>query len=137
MKFLTLSPIVTAITNEHYGRSVQHFLDYMNPEERGKYVSNIVQNLLRKYKLVYKKDYAGSREFDFSFDVDYIVKRQGKIKKNIRFKKDYKTGKYSRIVGMEAPFTIKADVELIKIGYQCGFGEKNSAGFGMVEKIFS
>ncbi|MCF7911364.1 MAG: hypothetical protein K9M99_02460 [Candidatus Cloacimonetes bacterium] len=32
-------------------------------------------------------------------------------------------------------FQIRADKELIKIGYTCGFGELNSAGFGMVKDI--
>ncbi|MBN2244972.1 MAG: CRISPR-associated endoribonuclease Cas6, partial [Candidatus Aminicenantes bacterium] len=39
------------------------------------------------------------------------------------------------IKAFEAPFIIRANPELIKIGYQCGFGEKNSAGFGCVEII--
>jgi CRISPR-associated endoribonuclease Cas6 len=36
---------------------------------------------------------------------------------------------------MEAPFTITADPQLIQLGYECGFGENNSAGFGMVEVV--
>ncbi|MEI6848119.1 MAG: CRISPR-associated endoribonuclease Cas6 [Chlorobiaceae bacterium] len=32
-----------------------------------------------------------------------------------------------------APFRIEAPSELIEVGYECGFGEKNSQGFGMVK----
>jgi len=31
------------------------------------------------------------------------------------------------------PFVVKGNKELIKFGYECGFGELNSAGFGMVK----
>jgi CRISPR-associated endoribonuclease Cas6 len=32
-----------------------------------------------------------------------------------------------------APFTLKGDTELMKIGYEAGYGEKNSMGFGMAK----
>ena len=135
MRFVAVSPLVVSTIIEHNGKDVQHCLDYMNPLEREKFVANLKRNLLRKYRLINNKDFEGNPDFEFAFDVDYIMKRNGKIRKNIRFKKDEKSGKYSRIIGMEAPFTVKTDPELIKVGYQCGFGEKNSAGFGMGEAV--
>lgn len=38
-----------------------------------------------------------------------------------------------KIRGVMAPFTARGNVELLKLGYSAGFGEKNSLGFGMVE----
>jgi len=35
----------------------------------------------------------------------------------------------------EAPFKIVADPRLIKIGYDCGFGNDNSAGSGCADLI--
>jgi CRISPR/Cas system endoribonuclease Cas6 (RAMP superfamily) len=34
-----------------------------------------------------------------------------------------------------APFVVRGSVELIALGYEAGFGEKNSMGFGMVEVV--
>ncbi len=135
MRFVCLSPIAVSTGKKIGDRVVQHYLDYMIPEERKQFVKNLRNNLLKKYKLIHKKDFEGNPDFDLSFDVDYIMKRKGSIRKNIKFKRDKESGRYTHIIGMEAPFTVKADPELINIGYQCGFGEKNSAGFGMVEKI--
>lgn len=135
VKFICLSPIAVSTGKKIGDKTVQHYLDYMNPEERSRFVGNLRNNLLKKYKIVHQKDFTGDSQFEFAFDVDYIIKRKGLIRKNIRFKRDVKTGKYTHIIGMEAPCTIQADPELIKIGYQCGFGEKNSAGFGMVERV--
>lgn len=125
MRFTCLSPIAVAGNSTSY--SGKHYLDYMIPIEKDEYILGIKNNLLRKYRLVYGRDYVGNESFYFSFDPIYIVKKQGKIKKNVKFKD-------GRIIGMEAPFTIEADPELIRIGYECGFGSENSAGFGMVEK---
>ena len=43
---------------------------------------------------------------------------------------DYKG---TKIRGVVAPFHVIGAPELIHIGYECGFGDKNSMGFGMVE----
>ena len=123
--FTCLSPIaVSKASNTFTGK---HFLDYMNPVERDDFVAAIHENLLQKYRLVHQKEFCGNETFHFHFDPTYIIKRQGRIRKNIPFKD-------SHIIGMEAPFTIQADPALIKIGYECGLGINNSAGFGMVEK---
>lgn len=124
MKFTCLSPIAVAKKDEKY--QGKHYLDYMIPIEKENYLSSLKNNLLRKYRMIHNQQFVGDNAFQFSFDPEYIVKRQGKIRKNIKFKN-------SRIIAMEAPFTIIADPELIKIGYECGFGSENSAGFGMAE----
>lgn len=126
MKFSCLSPIAVACNDEQY--SGKHYLDYMKPEERTMFVDGIYGNLTRKFRIITDQEYERVHPFDFSFDPEYLVKRQGKIRKNIHFKN-------TRIIAMEAPFAITADPELIKTGYECGFGSENSAGFGMVEVV--
>lgn len=37
------------------------------------------------------------------------------------------------VKGTLSPFRLEAPPELQEIGYECGFGEKNSQGFGMVK----
>lgn len=134
-RFLSLSPVAVSTMIERSGRMVQHYLDYTDPLEKKKFKENLHGNLLKKYRLIKKRAFTVSSDFDIEFDKDYIARKGGKIRKQIRFKKDKTSEKYSYIIGMEAPFTVKTDPELIKIGYQCGFGEKNSAGFGMAEVI--
>ena len=135
-KFLCLSPIAVSTQREKAnGRLEQHYLDYMNPEEREHFIENIKKNLINKYRTFYKTNYADhehQHEFNFSFDVNYIAKQQGKISKLIHFKKidgNIKT----KIKGFEAPFKIIADPRLIGIGYDAGFGNGGSMGLGCIE----
>lgn len=125
-KFICLSPILMTTEKEEK----HHCLDYMIPEEREKFISNIKQNLIRNYETFYKKDFTGSPEFEFSFDPVYIARKNGKISKLKKIVKDENVLRYK---GFEAPFTIKADPELIKIGYSAGFGVNNAMGWGCVE----
>ncbi|PIS29660.1 MAG: CRISPR-associated endoribonuclease Cas6 [Candidatus Marinimicrobia bacterium CG08_land_8_20_14_0_20_45_22] len=128
--FTCLSPItVSTSRTTPFGKREQHFLDYLQPEERIKFEENIKQNLIRKYKVLSGKTVKPSKKFEFAFDMDYIIRKQGQISKLIHFKDDIK------IKAFEAPFTIKAKPELIQTGYTCGFGEKNSDGFGCAEII--
>ena len=41
----------------------------------------------------------------------------------------------TKIVGFEVPFTLQGSTKLMEIAYECGIGEKNSLGFGMIEKV--
>ena len=77
--------------------------------------------IVKKYE---NQDYI----FEFHFDEDYIKSRKGKIYKLLRYKN-------TNIKGVYAPGLIKAPKELLEILYFGGVGEKNSGGFGCVEKI--
>jgi len=134
--FLCLSPIAVATQREKpNGLPEQHYLDYMNPDERGRFIENIKKNLINKYRTFYNKDYIDQDlEFEFHFDITYITRKQGRISKLIHFKKiDNNTR--TKIKGFEAPFKIIADPKLIKIGYDAGFGNDNGAGLGCVSFV--
>lgn len=131
-RFTCLSPVaVSTMMENDKGRIVPHFLDYMNPTERDHFVDNLRKNLVNKYETLTDSPYEnqGDYPFKFQFDLDYIAKKNGRISKLIEFKNKIK------IKAMEAPFRVEADPELIRIGYECGWGEKNSAGFGCVKHL--
>ena len=97
---------------------------YCRPDDAA-FSDLIRQNLLRKHAAIYghpPRDDA----LEFAFDDRYIQKRQGRVTRLV----DYKGIK---IKGVMCPFRVSRSVPLIQTGYECGFGDKNSAGFGMVE----
>ncbi|HEY9186303.1 MAG TPA: CRISPR-associated endoribonuclease Cas6, partial [Ignavibacteria bacterium] len=67
-------------------------------------------------------DYDGDRWVRIRPDMNSARRRRINIK-----------GNYHRCFMMN--FKMEADPRLIKFAYDCGLGEKNSMGFGMVENL--
>lgn len=96
---------------------------YLRPWEDG-YSEAVKKNLQIKYQLIYGKS-MDDPDFKVRVDTNYMNKKSGKITKNINFKG-------TNIIGFMAPFEVSGSPELIEVGYEAGFGEKGSMGFGMV-----
>lgn len=45
----------------------------------------------------------------------------------------FKNGLTINVKANQIPFRVEASNELIKVGYDCDFGQQNSFGFGLVE----
>jgi len=97
---------------------------YLRPWEEG-FSEAVRNNLIKKFKIVHGKD-INDPHFKITIDAGYMNRKCGKITKNINFKG-------TNIIGFMAPFEVTASPELIRIGYEAGFGEKGSMGFGMVK----
>lgn len=121
MVFRCLSPIVMTTVREHNGKKSMY---YCRPDDDA--LSDLIrQNLLRKHEAIYDCP-PQDDTLNFAFDQRYIQRRQGRVTRLV----DYKGIK---IKGILCPFRVSGSVALIQTGYECGFGDKNSAGFGMVE----
>jgi len=132
MKFKLLSPIILSTKIETDGKTRQHYFRYYDDMHEINRVFN--KNLERKYEALHKNKYVG-KGIKLNWDNEYINRAtdEKKITRLIRIKaKDVPEVSYK---GNLLPFYLEGDIELIKIGYQCGFGEKNSMGFGMAEVI--
>ena len=139
MKFRMLSPLVVSTKKKINEKLSQYYLRYYDDCS-----SIILQNLKRKYALINGKEHP-AESLKIIFDKDYInsqIKRGlredtvcSALRHIVRYNKS--SGNYEdiKIKGILCPFEISADSELVKVGYECGFGEKNSIGFGMVEII--
>ncbi len=129
LRFKCLSPIVVTTKKEINGDLKLHFVEYDSPDEKKQFADNIHKNLLYKYAAFHSKKYENQDYiFEFHFDEDYIKSRNRKVYKLLRYKN-------TNIKGVYAPGLIKAPKELLEILYFGGVGEKNSSGFGCVEKV--
>lgn len=127
MSFTMISPMVLSTLKEFNGKLSPY---YLRPEDKEEINRILTQNLRNKYELINNKVTNG--EVNIFLDEDYL-------KKHSRITKKITINEFGRnpvdVIGIQAPFKISGDPELIKVGYQCGFGEKNSMGFGMTEVI--
>jgi CRISPR-associated endoribonuclease Cas6 len=125
MSFRSLSPIVVAVGSEREGKFGARYLRADDPELS----EAIRKNLLKKFVLVHGREPA-SHEFVMEFDGEYLRRKAEEIYRLVNYKS-------TKIKAIMAPFTVRGSAELIAMGYEAGFGEKNSMGFGMVEVIQS
>jgi len=121
MCFTCLSPITISTVIERDGQKIAH---YCRPDEK-QFSEKIRQNLIGKYEALHEQ-LPSSDDFRLEFDAEYQKRRGGRITKLIKFKD-------IDVIGVMAPFNVEGNPGLIQIGYECGFGDKNSAGFGMAE----
>jgi CRISPR-associated endoribonuclease Cas6 len=128
MLFVMLSPLVCSTkstTDQH-----PQYLFPDNPD----FKRVLVANLCRKYEVLHGKPIACiENDVVFELDRDYVAKVNGKVQKLITLKEG--RSDESKVKGTLAPFRLVAPPELIEVGYECGFGEKNAQGFGMVGAI--
>ena len=118
VRFSCLSPIVAALSLPD-GRT-----RYLRPSDEAEFGEAVRRNLLRKHALLYGGPPADDR-FALTFDPAYLARSHGGTK--------LITYKNIGIVGAFCPFTVSGSTDLIRVGYDAGFGEKNAGGFGMVE----
>jgi len=114
-----LSPIVVAVHDSNH-RTPR----YLRPDDP-EFSKRVRQNLLAKYKVLH----GHSPEDDnltLTFDADYLRTHRGT--KLVSYKG-------IQIVGAFCPFTLLGSTELMRMAYECGLGEKNSNGFGMMEVV--
>ena len=121
MSFRALSPITESIRNEENGTV------YLLPNDNWSEI--ITRNLQRKYEALYGKTLPDAK-VEWKWNEDYFAdeRKQKKAEKLIDIKG-------IKVRGWLAPFSVKGDKELIKLGYETGFGNKNSQGFGMAVAI--
>ncbi|GAB4376986.1 MAG: CRISPR-associated endoribonuclease Cas6 [Calditrichia bacterium] len=123
MHFYCLSPIVATIRPKDRSQPLYILAD--QPEDFSRLVH---QNLKSKFQTLYGTP-PPPGDFHLMFDQDYIQAHP----KGGTVLEIHKNGIKHR--GMLAPFTVSGPPELIRLGYETGFGEKNSMGFGCVEVV--
>lgn len=119
-RFVCLSPVVVSVPDIRDGKSGAHYLRPGDPE----FSEYARRNLVNKHRAL-TGSLPDDDALEIEFSADYLARRQGT--KLI----DYKG---TQIVGAFCPFRLSGSVELMRVAYLCGLGEKNAGGFGMVER---
>ncbi len=119
MEFSCMSPISIACQPEtlevrsRYGRIEDH-----------DFVEKVRQDLINKYYRVYDS-LPSDEALVINFNQQYI-KNKRRVSRLVDFNG-------VKILGYMVPFTVTGNPELIRLGYQLGFGHRNNCGFGMVK----
>ncbi|MBN2571399.1 MAG: CRISPR-associated endoribonuclease Cas6 [Ignavibacteriales bacterium] len=127
MKFKMLSPLIVSTKQDNGLPYYFKFNDDINEINR---ILNI--NLRNKYETINNKN-ANDKEIKIQWDEEYLkrIRRPEDVTRLISIKPKHKPECKYRANFL--PFNISGDTSLIATGYECGFGEKNSMGFGMAD----
>lgn len=130
MRFKTLSPIVVSTMREHNGKLHPYYYRPTDPELG----AGVRQNLLSKYEIIHGHALAGA-DLQFTLDAGYLSRRGGpeKVSKLITIKEG--TREETRIKGFVCPFAMSGNPALMRVAWECGIGDHNSMGCGMVEAV--
>ncbi len=130
-KFKCLSPIVVSGKHFYDGREHEYFL---RPDDEN-LSEAIHKNLINKYQLFHQKPPAQSA-LEFSLDPEYLRRKGGaeKLSKLITIKENY-APETTHIKAFESPFYLSGNTELMHVAWECGIGQRNSMGFGMIDVV--
>ncbi|MCS7274317.1 MAG: CRISPR-associated endoribonuclease Cas6 [Candidatus Bipolaricaulota bacterium] len=121
MRLRCLSPMVASLPQA--GKRTAYYARADDP----RLSEALRQNLLKKFWLVHGRA-PGSSELTVEFDREYLKRKGEEVYRLVNYKG-------TQIKAILAPLLVRGSPELIEMGYEAGFGEKNSMGFGMVEGI--
>ncbi len=128
--FKLLSPLVLSTASTDSSLNKQY---YLRPQDQSEINRVLSRNLLNKYKIINNKTLENAA-VALEWDQDYLA-RHSRVTKKITINENGINP--IDVIGIQAPFKLTGNAELIKTGYECGFGEKNSMGFGLAELINS
>ena len=126
VKFICISPLVVTTKKYHKGRLMKYY--YKPDDDQNEISEKIKNNLIKKYTSFYGTQPDGT--IQIKFDNNY----KGNAKVLIHY---IKGNLDIKIPAIMCPFEVNGSENLIKFGYECGFGELNSSGFGMVKVVDS
>nr|WP_233570522.1 CRISPR-associated endoribonuclease Cas6 [Prosthecochloris sp. ZM_2] len=132
MTFSMLSPLAVSVYRDpSTGMNTKEYLRY----DDSRLSHMLLHNLQAKYRGLFDcEPPENGIPFSMRFEEEYLnrLRKKGRSVEKLITIKD-SSGKETRVKAIQCPFTVTGDPELIKVGYECGFGENNPMGFGMVK----
>lgn len=120
MSFRALSPMTETIRGEREHPTFLSLSDDWSEVMRS--------NLLRKHGVLYGHQ-PDDQSFVWAWDKGYIARTEKRGKRLSVMREIHGIN----IRGWLAPFAVEGSTALIELGYEAGFGARNSMGFGMCE----
>jgi CRISPR-associated endoribonuclease Cas6 len=132
MTFKTISPVVLSRNSIHNGKESQ---EYISPADK-EYAAYFIKNLIEKHVTLFQSravSETGNSNNIISEDSEKVTFEQtGEYKSKLITIKEG-TSEESKVRGFFYTFRITGDPDIIRTGYEAGFGKQCSLGFGCAE----
>lgn len=134
MTFKTISPVVLSRNTIYNGKESQ---EYISPADK-EYAGFFIKNLLEKHNTLYQSRQASSHNIEINNITEdsqtLTFEQTGEYKSKLITIKEG-THEESRVRGYFYTFRLKGDPDIIRTGYEAGFGKQCSLGFGCAESL--
>lgn len=127
MMFTLHSPLVLSTKRRHNNIVKQY---YLRPDDTEDINRVLTANLARKYEILTGKTLPNAN-VELVWDTNYR-RRHKRITRRIIIRENHAD---INVIGIQSPFELYGSPELIRTGYECGFGEKNAMGFGFANTV--
>lgn len=128
VRFTLLSPLVLSVQRRQQGSLYRYYLRSEDQEE----INHVLTaDLASKHRLLTGKTLRNAT-VELFWDQGYLLRRQ-RVTRRVLMEKE--RGHQDNIIGIMAPFELYGSPDLIRAGYECGFGEENALGFGMAKVL--
>ena len=124
MAFTCLTPVVAAVASETHQTA-----RYLRPSDGAELSEAVRRNAVRKYRALHGAEPART-DLSLSLSAEYLARASHGCTKKVTIPG---SGGVIDVIGTFAPLTLSGSPELMKIAYECGLGEKNGSGMGMIE----
>ena len=123
IRFSCLTPIVASVPSPD--RDTPY---YLRPRDSDAFSAAVRQNLLHKYAALHAAPPPAGDALTLTFDPAYLSRHpHGGTKKA--------TLGPIEVVGVQSPLTLTGSPALIETAYECGLGQLNASGFGMISPL--
>ena len=131
MTFRTISPVVLSRKTTYNGNESQ---EYMSPADK-EYEDYFIKNLAEKHSALYQLKEGNSGESNICREAGIrTFEQRGEYKSKLITIKEG-SPEENKIRGYFYTFSITGDPEIIRTGYEAGFGKQCSLGFGCAEVV--
>ncbi len=124
MGFTCLTPIVASVPSDTHKTA-----RYLRPSDGGELSDAVRANVVRKYRALHGVEPADA-SLTMTLSESYLARAPHGGTKKVTLPG---AGGPIDVIGTLAPLTLSGSPELIRVAYECGLGEKNSSGMGMLE----
>jgi len=134
MTFKTISPVVLSRNTFYNGKESQEYISPADKEYAGYFIKNLMEKYITLFQSRQASETGNANNINTEESQTITFEQTGDYKSKLITIKEG-TQEESRVRGYFYTFRLTGDPDIIRTGYEAGFGKQCSLGFGCAESL--
>ena len=134
MTFKTISPVVLSRNTFYNGKESQEYISPADKEYAGYFIKNLMEKYITLFQSRQASETGNANNINTEEAQTITFEQTGDYKSKLITIKEG-TQEESRVRGYFYTFRLTGDPDIIRTGYEAGFGKQCSLGFGCAESL--